>query len=79
MAQERDLFANFERMRREMDGTVSVIATGGLAPLIADVAKSIQHVNPDLTLEGLRLVWHCSQWGGSARRTSQFRGHGVTS
>ena len=50
-----------ERMRREMDGTVSVIATGGLAPLIADVAKSIQHVNPDLTLEGLRLVYEHSK------------------
>ena len=50
-----------ERMRLEMDGTVSVIATGGLAPLIADVAKSIQHVNPDLTLEGLRLIYEHSK------------------
>ncbi len=50
-----------ERMRPEMDGTVSVIATGGLAPLIADVAKSIQHVNPDLTLEGLRLIYEHSK------------------
>ncbi len=50
-----------ERMRAEMDGTVSVIATGGLAPLIADVARCIQHVDPDLTLEGLRLVWEGSR------------------
>ncbi len=46
-----------ERMRAEMDGAVTVIATGGLAPLIADVARSIQHVDQDLTLEGLRLVY----------------------
>jgi type III pantothenate kinase len=46
-----------ERMRAEMDGPPEVIATGGLASLIAEVARSIQHVDPELTLEGLRLCW----------------------
>ncbi|MBI4635202.1 MAG: type III pantothenate kinase [Candidatus Rokubacteria bacterium] len=46
-----------ERMRGEMDGAPKVIATGGLAPLMADVARSIQHVNDDLKLEGLRLLY----------------------
>ncbi len=50
-----------ERMRAEMDGAVSVIATGGLATLIADVAKSIQRVDADLALEGLRLVYEHSR------------------
>jgi type III pantothenate kinase len=46
-----------ERMRGEMRGTPTVIATGGLAQLIAGVARSIQHVNETLTLEGLRLLY----------------------
>lgn len=46
-----------ERMRSEMRGSPTVIATGGLAPLIAGVARSLQHVNETLTLEGLRLLY----------------------
>jgi len=46
-----------ERMRAEMRGEPTVIATGGLAQLIAGVARSIQHVNETLTLEGLRLLY----------------------
>jgi len=39
-----------------MEGDPKVIATGGLAPLIAQVARTIHEVNPDLTLEGLRVI-----------------------
>jgi type III pantothenate kinase len=46
-----------ERMRREIEGDVKVIGTGGLAPQMREVARSIQIVNPDLRLEGLRLIW----------------------
>jgi type III pantothenate kinase len=46
-----------ERMKTEMGGAPRVIATGGLAPLIADVARSIEHVDPDLKLHGLRLIY----------------------
>jgi type III pantothenate kinase len=45
------------RMQAELGGTVTVIATGGLASLIADVTRSVQHVDPDLTLQGLRLIF----------------------
>jgi type III pantothenate kinase len=45
------------RMKMEMGGEPKVIATGGLAPLIANVATSIQEVNEHLTLEGLRLLY----------------------
>jgi len=34
-----------------------VVATGGLAHLIANETKSIRRVEPFLTLEGLRLIW----------------------
>ena len=40
-----------------MRGSPTVIATGGLASLIAGVARCIQHVNETLTLEGLRLLY----------------------
>ena len=43
------------------DGTAQVVATGGLATLIAPHAKTIDKVDPFLTLEGLRLVWERSQ------------------
>jgi len=50
-----------ERMRAEMGGPAKVIATGGLASLIADVARSIDHVSPDLKLHGLRLIYQRAQ------------------
>ena len=37
-------------------GEVSVIATGGLAPLVIGVSETIDFHEPDLTLIGLRLV-----------------------
>jgi type III pantothenate kinase len=52
-----------ERMRREMDGNPRVVATGGHASLIADATRSIEIVNPDLTLEGLRMLFERSQQG----------------
>src|SRR6476660_9702574 len=46
------------RIRAELgDESAPVIATGGLAELIAPHAKTIDKVDPFLTLEGLRLVW----------------------
>jgi type III pantothenate kinase len=35
-----------------------VVATGGCAALLADRLPEITAVEPNLTLEGLRLVWH---------------------
>ena len=34
-----------------------MIATGGLADLIAPHSETITAVDPELTLQGLRLVW----------------------
>ena len=44
------------RMRAEMDGVPKVIATGGLATLIAKISTTIESVEPTLTLEGLRIL-----------------------
>jgi type III pantothenate kinase len=45
------------RIRTELgDGGAPVIATGGLAELIAPHATTIDRVDPFLTLEGLRLI-----------------------
>ena len=45
------------RIRGELGNTAPVIATGGLADLIAPYSETIERVDPLLTLEGLRLVW----------------------
>ena len=34
-----------------------MIATGGLAPAIVDACRTIDHHEPWLTLQGLRLIW----------------------
>jgi type III pantothenate kinase len=44
-----------ERFRAELGGC-TVVATGGLVDVIAPVSSTIQHVEPFLTLHGLRLV-----------------------
>ncbi|MFQ5556640.1 MAG: type III pantothenate kinase [Acidimicrobiales bacterium] len=44
-----------ERFRAEL-GECNVVATGGLAHLIAPVSSTIEHVEPFLTLHGLRIV-----------------------
>ena len=44
------------RMKREMDTSPKVIATGGLAELMYNVSKVIETVEPTLTLEGLRIL-----------------------
>jgi type III pantothenate kinase len=44
------------RMKIEMGSDPKVIATGGLAPLMQNVSETIEAVEPDLTLEGLRII-----------------------
>jgi type III pantothenate kinase len=46
-----------ERVRRELGGSATTIATGGLAPIVIPHCRTIDHHEPFLTLEGLRLVF----------------------
>jgi type III pantothenate kinase len=50
-----------ERIRGELGTEARAIGTGGLADLIAPHAKTIERVDPFLTLEGLRLVWQLNR------------------
>ena len=45
------------QMIAELESQPRVIATGGLAPLIADGSKFIEEVDRTLTLDGLRLIY----------------------
>jgi type III pantothenate kinase len=45
------------RIREELGVEAQTVATGGLADLIAPHARTLDRVDPHLTLEGLRIVW----------------------
>ncbi len=45
------------RISTQLEGEPTVVATGGLARVIAPLTEMITEVDPWLTLRGLRLVW----------------------
>jgi type III pantothenate kinase len=45
------------RIKREFGAPMKVIATGGLTPLFEGAIAGIDHVDPNLTLWGLRLIY----------------------
>ncbi len=46
-----------ERMLHELGTKTKIIATGGYASLIGTGSARIQQIDPNLTLEGLRLIY----------------------
>lgn len=45
------------RVIREMNCKPKIIATGGLADVIEDAVNEIDEIIPELTLEGIRIIW----------------------
>jgi type III pantothenate kinase len=45
------------RFRAELGSKMKVIATGGLAEVVAKETKALEIIAPWLTLDGLRLIW----------------------
>ena len=49
------------RFRAELGSDMKVVATGGLAEVVAHETKVIDIIAPWLTLEGLRLIWEINE------------------
>jgi len=47
-----------KRIRKESGENITVVATGGLAPIICEVSETIDHVEEFLTLEGLMIIFN---------------------
>jgi type III pantothenate kinase len=50
-----------ERMKTELAPDARVVATGGLAELVAPETRSITEIRPHLTLDGLRLLYELNR------------------
>jgi type III pantothenate kinase len=49
------------RIREELAAEARAVATGGLADLVAPHTRTIETVDPFLTLDGLRIVWELNR------------------
>jgi type III pantothenate kinase len=49
------------RFQQELGGGARVIATGGLSTLIGPATPIIEVVDPELTVQGLRLLWEMNR------------------
>jgi len=61
-----------ERIRAELGQDAHVVATGGLAHRVADETRSIERVEPFLTLEGLRIIFEKNRPALEPSRKERF-------
>jgi len=54
-----------ERLRAEVGGDPKVVATGGLAPTIVPLCRTVSTVDDRLTLDGLRLIYDMNNRGAT--------------
>jgi type III pantothenate kinase len=50
-----------EKFRKQLGPDMKVIATGGLAELVAKQTPVLQVIAPWLTLDGLRMIWEMNK------------------
>ena len=46
-----------DRFRKELGAKMKVVGTGGHIQRIADQTNVFDHIDPWLTLEGLKIIW----------------------
>jgi type III pantothenate kinase len=60
------------RIEGEFGKTLKAIGTGGLAPLFAEGTTKLSVIDPDLTLDGLRLLSLRNKAGALPRDRGRF-------
>jgi type III pantothenate kinase len=55
-----------ERVVAELGGSARIVATGGLADVVKDHCKTIELIEPALTLIGLRHIYELNADAGSS-------------
>ncbi len=58
-----------QRIRVELEGEPTVIVTGGYSEIFAEASPLVNAYEPDLTIEGLRLVFELNRPSNTPRRT----------